>query len=170
MPDRSARHCRSALHCLVLVDRCMGLRFAGRDVVGARSAGDCSCRPSAGKPFAPCHGTDVAGASQRGWRARATALASQAADAAGVSGRAAVVGMSSRRANSDPRGCTWRMVPTDSGADVAVVCRRATAPTKKSVPPRPAATGVRGIRCVVGKIQRFQVTKIQGDTLQVKNP
>jgi len=167
MPDWSARHGRFARHCLVLVDRRMGLCPPDRDVVRARGADDCGCHASVGQPFATCHGTDVAGASQRGWRAGATTLASQATAASGVSDGAAVMGMSSRRTNSDPRACAWRMVPTNSRADVAVVCCRATAPTEKSVPPRPAPAGV---RCVVGKIQRFQVTKIQGDTLQVKNP
>lgn len=168
--DQSMRNGGPCLHSCVLGDQNVGRRVAFGYLGGHQRAGD-GCQPSFdSESFAARNGTDVARSSQRRRRTGPSLLAGSVESATSCPKCAFAMVMAARRACLDPWGRASWMVSADFCADASVVFGRDATSYAKSVTPGAAAGGFPGVRCVVGKIQRFQVTKIQGDTLQVKNP
>ncbi len=166
----SNQHGQSCLCGPRMGGHCVGSRIAADHLGRHQRLGGGGLRSTAGESLAACNGTDVARSSQRRRRTRSSGVAGPTDRARSAPKCASVMVMATRRARLGPWGCASRVVSTDLCADATVVFSRDVTSYAEFVALGAAADGFPGVRCVVGKIQRFQVTKIQGDTLQVKNP
>jgi len=122
------------------------------------------------RTFGTISGTDVADASQRQWRAGLRVLANGTGDGWCRSKRSPAMVVGTQRTGAGPGRCPAVVVSADLRAGATMVRHRIAASGAQAAAFWAARVGWPSIRCVVGKIQRFQVIKIQGDTLQVKNP
>lgn len=122
------------------------------------------------RTFGTISGTDVANASQRQWRAGLRVLANGTGDGWCRSKRSPAMVVGTQRTGAGPGRCPAVVVSADLRAGATMVRHRIAASGAQAAAVWAARVGWPSIRCVVGKIQRFQVIKIQGDTLQVKNP